>query len=153
MDQVFGARIGARNERKILFLIGVQRERLAGKVQPGEARFGLELDGGKAWRRRLPGARREGTSRVLRVRSVGSVGRLGRGSLELCLRQQPSRMSEESTFVLGSEPGCGVKARWLSFNLVKIFESQCCDPFWPFVGGVSPSAWASLLLPRSWGFC
>ena len=76
---MFGARVGATIDRKVLFLIGVQRERLAGKVQPGEARFGLELDGGKAWR--LPGARREGTSRVLRVRSVGSVGRLGRGSL------------------------------------------------------------------------
>ena len=28
---------------------------------------------------------REGASMVLRVRSVGSVGRLGRGSLELCM--------------------------------------------------------------------
>ena len=56
LDQVFGARIGARNERKVLFLRGIQRERLAGKVQPGEARFGVELDGGKAWRSRLPGA-------------------------------------------------------------------------------------------------
>ena len=53
---MFGARIGARNERKVLFLRGIQRERLAGKVQPGEARFGLELNGGKAWRSRLPGA-------------------------------------------------------------------------------------------------
>ena len=30
--------------------------RLAPKVRSGEARFGLELDGGKAWRGRLPGA-------------------------------------------------------------------------------------------------
>ena len=30
--QVFRARIGARNERKVLVLIGVQRERLASKV-------------------------------------------------------------------------------------------------------------------------
>ena len=39
---------------------------------------------------------------------------------------------------------------WLNMNLVKIFESQCCGNCWPFAGGASPSAWASLSLPRSW---
>ena len=51
--QVFGARSGARNERKVLFLIGIQRERLGGKVRPEEARFGPELDGEKPWRRQV----------------------------------------------------------------------------------------------------
>ena len=44
----------ARNERKAFLLLGIQRERLAAKVQPGEAkaqpgeaRFGPELDGEK----------------------------------------------------------------------------------------------------------
>ena len=46
---VFGAKIGARNERTVFFL-GIQRERLAWKVQPGEARFGAELDWVKPWR-------------------------------------------------------------------------------------------------------
>ena len=48
-------REGAR--RKVFyFFIGIQRGRLAPKVRSGEARFVLELDGGKAWRGRLPGA-------------------------------------------------------------------------------------------------
>ena len=50
-------REGARRQVSLLiFLIGIQRGRLAPKVRSGEARFGLELDGGKAWRGRLPGA-------------------------------------------------------------------------------------------------
>ena len=53
---VFGAKIGARNERTVFFL-GIQRERLAWKVQPGEARFGAELDWVKPWRGQVFGAR------------------------------------------------------------------------------------------------
>ena len=55
-------REGAR--RKVVLLGGRVREEksflfflvMAPKVRSGEARFGLELDGGKAWRGRLPGA-------------------------------------------------------------------------------------------------
>ena len=47
----------ARNERKAFLLLGIQRERLAAKVQPGEARFGSELDGEKLWRHQVFGAR------------------------------------------------------------------------------------------------
>ena len=54
--RVFGAKIGARNERPVFFL-GIQRERLAWKVQPGEARFGAELDWVKPWRGQVFGAR------------------------------------------------------------------------------------------------
>ena len=32
------------------FFVGIQRRRLASKVQPEEARFGPELDWGKPWR-------------------------------------------------------------------------------------------------------
>ena len=53
---MFGAKIGARNERTVFFL-GIQRERLAWKVQPGEARFGAELDWEKPWRGQVFGAR------------------------------------------------------------------------------------------------
>ena len=49
-------REGARRKVSFLFFIGIQRGRLAPKVRSGEAQFGLELDGGKAWRGRLPGA-------------------------------------------------------------------------------------------------
>ena len=61
--QVFGARRCEKHGRKLFFLgiqrqrlqemkeklffEGIQRERLAAKVQPGEARFGPELDGEK----------------------------------------------------------------------------------------------------------
>ena len=46
-----------REEKSLIyFFIGIQRGRLAPKVRSGEARFGLELDGGKAWQGRLPGA-------------------------------------------------------------------------------------------------
>ena len=44
------------NERKVFFL-GIQRERLSPKVQPGEARFGPELDWEKPWRGQVFGAR------------------------------------------------------------------------------------------------
>ena len=59
---MFGARIGARNERKVLVLIGVQRERLASKVQPGEARFGPELNWEKPWRGQVFGAKMSETN-------------------------------------------------------------------------------------------
>ena len=32
------------------FFVGIQRRRLAAKVQPEEARFGPEFDWGKLWR-------------------------------------------------------------------------------------------------------
>ena len=54
--RVFGAKIGARNERTVFFL-GIQRERLAWKVQPGEARFGAELDWVKPWRGQVFGTK------------------------------------------------------------------------------------------------
>ena len=100
--QVFGARMGARKERKVffnrdsegafgsesairggsfwtrirwgkavagsgvrshqkgkksVFLIGIQRGRLAATVRAGEARFGLELAGEKLWRGQVFGGR------------------------------------------------------------------------------------------------
>ena len=39
------------------FFLGIQRQRLGAKVQPGEARFGPELDGEKLWRHQVFGAR------------------------------------------------------------------------------------------------
>ena len=53
---VGGTCSGLRNERPVFFL-GIQRERLAWKVQPGEARFGAELDWVKPWRGQVFGAR------------------------------------------------------------------------------------------------
>ena len=47
--QVFGARMGARKERKVFF-IGIQRGHLTSKVRSGEVRFGSELDEEKLWR-------------------------------------------------------------------------------------------------------
>ena len=44
------------NERNVFFL-GIQRERLAPKVQPGEARFRPELEWEKPWRGQVFGAR------------------------------------------------------------------------------------------------
>ena len=52
-----------REEKSLFYFLGIQRGRLAPKVRSGEARFGLELDGGKAWRGRLPGAL-EGASKT-----------------------------------------------------------------------------------------
>ena len=37
------------NGNKLLFFLGIQKQRLAAKVRPGEARFGLESDGEKLW--------------------------------------------------------------------------------------------------------
>ena len=84
----------AQERKEKFFFIGIQRGRLAPKVRSGEARFGLELDGGKAWRGRLPGALEggcehgvEGTKCRERraswegVFGVVSVGRQESGSL------------------------------------------------------------------------
>ena len=40
----------ARKIEENFFFLGIQRARLASKVQSGEARFGLEVDGEKLWR-------------------------------------------------------------------------------------------------------
>ena len=44
------------------FFLGIQRARLAAKVQPGEARFGLELDWEKPWRDQVFGAKMSETN-------------------------------------------------------------------------------------------
>ena len=41
---------GARQMETNFFFVGIQRRRLAAKVQPEEARFEPELDWGKLWR-------------------------------------------------------------------------------------------------------
>ena len=52
--------------KETLFFLEIQRERLAVKVQPGEARFGPELDGEKLWRHQVFRARmREKNGRKL----------------------------------------------------------------------------------------
>ena len=51
--QVFGARMSetmSETNGNKFFFVGIQRRRLAAKVQPEEARFGPELDWGKLWR-------------------------------------------------------------------------------------------------------
>ena len=45
-----------------LFFLGILRRRLAAKVQPGEARFGLELDWEKPWRDQVFGAKMSETN-------------------------------------------------------------------------------------------
>ena len=63
---MFRARKGARKERKLFILIGIQRGRLGAKVRPGEACFGPELDWEKPWRDQVVGARmREKNGRKL----------------------------------------------------------------------------------------
>ena len=47
----------------VLFFLGILRRRLAAKVQPGEARFGLELDWEKPWRDQVFGAKMSETNR------------------------------------------------------------------------------------------
>ena len=46
------------------FFVGIQRRRLAAKVQPEEARFGPELDWGKLWRGQESVQRRRLASKV-----------------------------------------------------------------------------------------
>ena len=48
---------GRKKGKKSVFLIGIQRGRLAAKVRSGEARFRPELDGEKLWRGQVFGAR------------------------------------------------------------------------------------------------
>ena len=43
--------------KKTIFVLRIQKRRLAAKVRPGEARFGPELDGVKPWRRQVFGAK------------------------------------------------------------------------------------------------
>ena len=43
--------------KKTIFVLRIQKRRLAAKVRRGEARFGPELDGVKLWRRQVFGAR------------------------------------------------------------------------------------------------
>ena len=45
--------------KKSVFLIGIQRGRLAAKVRSGEPRFGPELDGEKLWRGQVFGGTRK----------------------------------------------------------------------------------------------
>ena len=47
-------------ETNFFFCLGIQRQRVAPKGQPGEARFGLELDGEKLWRDQVFGAKKYG---------------------------------------------------------------------------------------------
>ena len=70
-------------EENFSFFLGIQRARLAAKVQSGEARFGLELDGEKLWRHQVFGARvREKTSFFSRdsESAFGSESAIRRGS-------------------------------------------------------------------------
>ena len=71
MEENFFFFLGIQRQRlqemkETLFFLEIQRERLAAKVQPGEARFGPELDGEKLWRHQVFGARmREKNERKL----------------------------------------------------------------------------------------
>ena len=51
---MFGAKMTETNGNKLFFL-GIQRQRLAPKVQPWEAGFGPELDWEKLWRDQVSG--------------------------------------------------------------------------------------------------
>ena len=53
---MFGAKMTETNGNKLFFL-GIQRQRLAPKVQPWEAGFGPELDWEKLWRDQVSGAK------------------------------------------------------------------------------------------------
>ena len=48
--------------RRPFFFLGIQRRRLAPKVEPGEARFGSELDWEKPWRDQVFGAKMSETN-------------------------------------------------------------------------------------------
>ena len=52
-----------RNKWKHFFFLGIQRQRLAPKVQPWEAGFGPELDWEKLWRDQVSGAKMTETNR------------------------------------------------------------------------------------------
>ena len=59
---MFGAKMTETNGNKLFFL-GIQRQRLAPKVQPWEAGFGPELDWEKLWRDQVSGAKMTETNR------------------------------------------------------------------------------------------
>ena len=59
---MFGAKMTETNGNKLFFL-GIQRQRLAPKVQPWEAGFGPELDWEKLWRDQVSGAKMTVTNR------------------------------------------------------------------------------------------
>ena len=59
---MFGAKMTETNGNKLFFL-GIQRQRLAPKVQPWEAGFGRELDWEKLWRDQVSGAKMTETNR------------------------------------------------------------------------------------------
>ena len=62
-DQVFGAKMSETNgNRRPFFFLGIQRRRLAPKLEPGEARFGAELDWEKPWRDQVFGAKMSETN-------------------------------------------------------------------------------------------
>ena len=61
-DQVFGAKMSETNGNRRPFFLGIQRRRLAPKVEPGEARFGPELDWEKPWRDQVFGAKMSETN-------------------------------------------------------------------------------------------
>ena len=52
-----------RDKWKQTFFLGIQRQRLAPKVQPWEAGFGPELDWEKLWRDQVSGAKMTETNR------------------------------------------------------------------------------------------
>ena len=59
---MFGAKVTETNGNNFFFL-GIQRQRLAPKVQPWEAGFGPELDWEKLWRDQVSGAKMTETNR------------------------------------------------------------------------------------------
>ena len=65
------------NGNRRLFFLGIQRRRLAAIVQPGEARFGVELDWEKPWRDQVFGAKMSETSGNRRLFSRDSEAAFG----------------------------------------------------------------------------
>ena len=115
---MFGPRIGARNERKVLVLIGVQRERLASKVQPGEARFGPELDWEKPWRGQVFGTR-DG-SFWIRIRLGKAVAGSGVRSQNLHKKcKKSSFFSRDSKGAFGTESATRGGSFWTRIRLGK----------------------------------
>ena len=128
---------GRQKGKKSVFLIGIQRGRLAAKVRSGEARFGPELAGEKLWRGQVfgarMGARKErtvffnrdsegafGSESAIRGGSFWTRIRWGKGVAGSGVRRH--QKGKKSVCLIGiqrgrlgatvrSEPGCGVKAR------------------------------------------
>ena len=73
---MFGAKMTETNGNKLFFL-GIQRQRLAPKVQPWEAGFGPELDWEKLWRDQVSGAKMTETNRNKLVFSRDSEAAFG----------------------------------------------------------------------------